>query len=182
MASEVNGIDALLGYNCKVQETEPNRERLIKILQHFNSPKILCDFYRRLKPEQKIEYVMRSENGVDEIFQFHTIDETVKFYDKLTDEQMSAMQKYDIGYHYMGMGHICTLVFDKRNGKYYFRHDGGSNGWEVESVNKFFDTKFDPDDAIYRPYMFNFNDAINKILTTDISKVMIMESTAFDDS
>lgn len=182
MTSYINGIDALLGTDCKIQDTDPIRDRLISILKKFDSPKTLCDFYRRIKPEQKIEYVMSSENGIDEVFYFHSIDEIVKFYDKLTDEQIGRIHKYDIGYHYIGMGHICALVFDKRNGKYYFRHDGGSDGWEVEAVNKFFDNKFDPTNGKYKPYMFSFDEAIHKIMATDISKVMIMESTVFDDS
>jgi hypothetical protein len=38
----------------------------------------------------------------------------------------------DIGLTYMGMGHVIILSMDKKEQLFFFRHDGGSNGYEVE--------------------------------------------------
>lgn len=38
----------------------------------------------------------------------------------------------DIGFKYMGMGHVKVLFYDPVNKCYFFRHDGGSSGYDRE--------------------------------------------------
>ena len=38
----------------------------------------------------------------------------------------------DIAIHYLGMGHITVLTYDIKLEKFFFRRDGGSNGYERE--------------------------------------------------
>lgn len=38
----------------------------------------------------------------------------------------------DIGFRYIGMGHIKLIFYDPITQKYYFRSDGGSSGYERE--------------------------------------------------
>ena len=39
----------------------------------------------------------------------------------------------DVGIAYCGMGHVCVLSVDTRTGRLFYRHDGGSNGFERET-------------------------------------------------
>jgi hypothetical protein len=44
----------------------------------------------------------------------------------------------DVGLTYMGMGHVMVLSMDKKSNKFFFRHDGGSNGYERDdNYNKY---------------------------------------------
>ena len=45
---------------------------------------------------------------------------------------------YDVGLISVGMGHVICLSYSKKNNKYFFRCDGGSNGWEREGYHKYY--------------------------------------------
>lgn len=84
-------------------------------------------------------------------FTFLSLDEIIK---------RSENYEYilDIGVIYMGMGHIEVLSMSKKDGKFFFRMDGGSNGYEREdNYNKY---------KNYQPKLnelLNFNQVLNKI-------------------
>lgn len=81
----------------------------------------------------------------------------------------------DIGHLYRGMGHYCVLAWCSKINKYFFRYDGGSNGYEREHNELFFLTKFDPSDEKYKEKLINFENTI-KMIREGISKSIIVHA------
>ena len=71
----------------------------------------------------------------------------------------------NIGLKYCGMGHFITLCYDKHFHKYFFKFDGGSNGYEQEDTNNSI-LKF-KDHPDYEKYLVTFSQA-NNIMTKTI--------------
>ena len=67
----------------------------------------------------------------------------------------------DIGIYYMGMGHVCILGMDKNTKKFFFRHDGGSNGLEAEVYLRNYRV-LNPS-ASYPDKMLSFDEVLEKI-------------------
>jgi hypothetical protein len=66
----------------------------------------------------------------------------------------------DIGALYHGMGHFVTLGLIKENGKFFFKIDGGSNGYDrIYNMHKFknYDPLSEPDKV------FNLNKMLQKL-------------------
>jgi len=74
----------------------------------------------------------------------------------------------DLGHRYHGMGHYVVLSWDKFQKKFFFRLDGGSDGWQRTSREEFFFTKFNPVDEKYQNRMLDWNTALNLITTDEI--------------
>ena len=52
----------------------------------------------------------------------------------------------DIGFRYMGLGYIKVIFYDPINKCYFFRYDGGSNGYDREAnYNRLMNYKYDAD-------------------------------------
>ena len=85
-------------------------------------------------------------------FTFMALDEIIK-------RQNNYQNFIDLGIYYLGMGHVKVLSMSKQNGKFFFRNDGGSNGYERESNYNLYKN--------YQPKineLIGFNNAINQIL------------------
>jgi hypothetical protein len=51
---------------------------------------------------------------------------------------------YDIALKYLGMGHIVLISYHQKSNRFFFRRDGGSNGWDREAnYNKY--KNYEPD-------------------------------------
>jgi hypothetical protein len=143
-------MDKIFGSDRNVQKEDPIRNELFNILDYYNAPCELYDFYKLMKPEEAISCCE---------YKFHMIKDTVENYGSMENPKKS----FDICYAYMGMGHVCALVYDPKVTRYYFRHDGGSNGWEREEINNFFEIVFNPRDSKYAKRMFTFEQAIEHV-------------------
>ena len=63
-----------------------------------------------------------------------SLDEAMKRYNDLCDEGQKTV--FDIGYRYLGMGHIEMLSCNLYNHLLFFRRDGGSSGFDREYNHK----------------------------------------------
>lgn len=59
-----------------------------------------------------------------------SLDEAMKRYNDLCDKDQKTV--FDIGYRYLGMGHIEVLSCNLYNHLLFFRRDGGSSGFDRE--------------------------------------------------
>lgn len=74
----------------------------------------------------------------------------------------------DLGHQYHGMGHYVVLAWDKQQKKFFFRLDGGANGFDQMDREQFFFTKFNPEEDKYQNRMLDWNTALNLITTNEI--------------
>ena len=70
---------------------------------------------------------------------------------------------FDIGLKYAGMGHIIVLSYHSNSKKFFFRHDGGANGYEREEHNNFY-YNYNPEIDKSKNTLF-FDYEINKLIT-----------------
>ena len=70
---------------------------------------------------------------------------------------------FDIGLKYAGMGHIIVLSYHTKSKKYFFRHDGGANGYEREEHYNFYYNYNPETDMSVKEVFFDFE--INKLIT-----------------
>ena len=63
-----------------------------------------------------------------------SLDEVLEKYNHYCSEGQKNV--FDIGYRYMGMGHIEVLSCNLYNHLLFYRMDGGSNGWDREANYK----------------------------------------------
>jgi len=61
---------------------------------------------------------------------FMSLDKIITM--KNAKEKEGQMNVVDFAVLYMGMGHCIIAAMDPRDDKIFYRHDGGSNGWERE--------------------------------------------------
>ena len=98
--------------------TKDDVERLIKDKFTCEFPKALKNFFINKPYASEIytkEWTIMSLNNI--ISRFETINK-----DKIN--------VIDIGFKYMGMGHILILFYDPVKKCYFYRYDGGSNGYD----------------------------------------------------
>ena len=68
---------------------------------------------------------------------------------------------------YCGMGHISVLTMDKNTKKFFFRPDGGSNGYEREDYyNKYYILEPSKDEN-FKDRLLSFNDILDQMLSVD---------------
>jgi hypothetical protein len=71
---------------------------------------------------------------------------------------------------------MCILVYDPRVNKFYFRHDGGANGWERENVYNYFEgSDFNPNDPKFSHNMFDYDNVLQHIILGDYADHMLSE-------
>ena len=68
---------------------------------------------------------------------------------------------------YCGMGHISVLTMDKNTKKFFFRPDGGSNGYEREDYyNKYYILEPSKDEN-FKDRLLYFNNILDQMLSVD---------------
>jgi hypothetical protein len=67
----------------------------------------------------------------------------------------------DIGMSYAGMGHYHVLSWDRIEQKYFYRLDGGSNGYDRQANEEFFLTKLNLNN--HKDKLLTFEQTINSI-------------------
>ena len=154
----------------ELQEPSDIRQKIFMILKIYNAPRELYDFYEYVTPREEVVY---------NDFTFHSMENIVKYYDivfsgQSVDEiKQNLKHAYDIGFTYIGMGHVCALVYDPRCNKYYFRHDGGSNDWDRTTDVEFFEYTFKPNDKKYAEYLLSFVEAVKHLKEKNFDSLMI---------
>lgn len=157
-------MDTIIGERMD-QEMNKETKKLFQILEKFNAKEELYNFYRKIDINEVIIH-----NG----FEFYNIREHLKIYDENSD-RFEKSNEFNIGFKYIGMGHIYKLVYDKRVRKYYFRHDGGSDGWAVISTDDYFVVNFNPRNKEFEKNMLTFEEAMKVIVNETIEEIVIME-------
>lgn len=101
---------------------EEGNKILMELNKNYRLPKELIYLYLGLKTEK--------EELVYEGFSFMNLS-IIK---KTNDEHRNVGQKdfLDVGMCYAGMGYCFVLAWHKKQEKFFFRMDGGSNGYDVE--------------------------------------------------
>lgn len=79
-----------------------------------------------------------------------TINEAINNYEKYCLHGQNKI--FDIGYRYMGMGHIEMVSCDLDTHLLFYRPDGGSNGWDREAN---FKKVIDKGSSLYEKFFFN---------------------------
>ena len=106
-------------------------------------------FFNKYPFSLKLKAIYNSVGSDREIainnFTFFCLDDIIKRSDNYS-------YILDIGLTYMGMGHVKMLSMYKKNGNFFFRMDGGANGYERENN--------------YNKYK-NYKPVINELLTFD---------------
>ena len=67
----------------------------------------------------------------------------------------------DFGIRYCGMGHCVVCSYDSKDGKIFFRRDGGSSGWD-RKYNWEFISKYVPEDEKKQNFMKWITDVKNQ--------------------
>ena len=133
-----------------------------------NIPDKYHDIFSKLGFSTRILYSFIGENKEYQIneFTFFTLKEIQK-------RMNNYNHFFDIGLKYAGMGHIIVLSYHPQSKKFFFRHDGGSNGYEREEHRNFY-LNFNPQYEIsYCDTFFDFE--INKLIT--FKKFMEIQNT-----
>lgn len=159
----------ILGIGRTERSSSQQKERMQVLLDRYSVPEQLKNFYSKISDDEEL--------AVNK-FQFCTINEILENYGDVEDVSNDEMISFFcVGYSQMGMGHVCLLVYDPRAEKFYFRHDGGSNGWERESVYRYFEgPKFVPTSVEYADKIMTFDEALQHIVVGDFGKYIIMEN------
>jgi len=64
-----------------------------------------------------------------------SLEEALKRYEELCKQGQNNV--FDIGYRYLGMGHIEMISCDLQSHLLFYRPDGGSNGWDrINNLNE----------------------------------------------
>ena len=164
--NKTDKMEQILGCGRIQQDETPEHIAIKKVLKKYGSPQELSKFYTLVRHDERIK--------VGE-FTFYTIDETNEVYESMTHDDIGeVVSTLRIGYRYIGMGNMCSLMYDPRIRKYYFRHDGGCNDWERTSLYEYFENpKFDPTDQKYETKVFEFDDALRHVVKNTYCDFMI---------
>lgn len=107
---------------------------LMDLNQKYQLPKELIYMYLGLETAQ--------DDLVYEGFSFMSLSTIQK---NSTDHRKAGQKDFlDVGMCYAGMGHCFVLAWHKDVQKFFFRMDGGSNGYDVEyNYNRYIRSKID---------------------------------------
>jgi len=161
-------MEQLLGIGRTVRDGSNALQEIDYILKLYNSPQQLTTFYSMIYPDERL---------IVKDFNFHTINEIVERYVEVRKDSTAEVTfGFEIGYKNLGMGHACVLVYDVRVNKYYFRHEGGSNGIERENVYNYFECGgFDPTKIGYKNKLFDIDDALWIVIHSKCEEFMFVE-------
>jgi len=170
--NKVKQIDKILSILNKCKISSDNHESSKE--PFFSSSKNIEDFkvdYKHINkkiPESlnrniKIIYELLGDN-YREIYigdwTIMSINESIKRYEEYCKNGQNKV--FDIGYKYLGLGHIELISCDLETHLLFFRHDGGSNGLDRE-LN--FNRVINEGASNYRKFYFSewFYNTLNSI-------------------
>lgn len=128
----------------------------------INNNKINNNIPERLNRNIKLIYELLGDNE-KEIYigdwTLMSINEAVKIYENYCSHGQKNI--FDIGYRYIGMGHIEVISCDLNSHLLFYRPDGGSNGWDREAN---FNKVINKGSKDYEQFYFSkwFYNALNK--------------------
>lgn len=164
-----SSLDSILD-DPEDEEKEPEfppSEKVNDLQKEYNFPlEISLLFCHPQKSNQMIKYKYFTFYGLNQILA------NIK-HSKLLYEHSRFL---DLGQRYHGLGHWVVLSWDKKQKKFFFRLDGGSDGWQRTSREEFYFTKFNPEDEKYQNRMLDWKDVLD-LITTD--KIMNFDHIIF---
>lgn len=123
------------------------------ILSH-NAIQILIELHTKYNLPLELIYIYKGvANEHSEIsfktFTFYSLKKMKEISDQYIQEGQRSF--VDIGMQYSGMGYCNILAWHSEHKKFFFRLDGGSNGWDVAlNFKKFIKSKLSvPIDKLY---------------------------------
>lgn len=132
------------GQNKPPQKLKETENLLNKILL----PKELVNLYRQIG-NPNVEYYL-------EKWTIMSLTNVIKRYDIM--RRYDQTRVIDFAFSYTGMGHIIVVAIDPYDGKIFYRHDGGGNGYERK---------------LYFDFISNYiPDEKNKFIFTDFLKII----------
>ena len=102
-----------------VENTQELEEKLTLIDNYLSYD--IKNFYRNIKSSTQEIYIK----------DWNLLNIT-NIYDMLVDHKEDNIHITDFALKYCGMGHCKIAFYDYKTNMIYYRHDGGSNGWERE--------------------------------------------------
>ena len=99
------------------------------IMNHKNLPKIPESLNRHIKVMYELIGDPNKEVYIGE-WTILSLTKSLQNYKQYCDDGQKNV--FDIGFQYMGMGHIEVLSCNLFNHLLFLRNDGGSNGWDRE--------------------------------------------------
>ena len=97
-------------------------------------------------------------------FSFHSILDILNNIEYIKGQGQTRY--IDLGMSYHGIGHWVCLAWDKIENKFFFRLDGGSDGWQREENEKLY-ISFNPSDEKYKEKLFDIIKTIDILNTID---------------
>ena len=98
-------------------------------MNHKNLPEIPESLNRHIKVMYEIIGDPNIEIYLGE-WTFLSLHKSLQNYRQYCDDDQKNV--FDIGFRYLGLGHLEILSCDLTNHLLFFRRDGGSNGWDRE--------------------------------------------------
>ena len=103
------------------------------IMNHKNLPKIPESLNRHIKVMYELICDPNKEVYIGE-WTILSLNKSLQNYKQYCDDGQKNV--FDIGFEYIGLGHIEVLSCDLTNHLLFKRRDGGSNGWDREDNYK----------------------------------------------
>lgn len=150
--------------NFNINDIKNNITECTKII---NTNKIILDINKKLNLPTKLLYIYCLLDSLYREFTysqfiFMSFNEIKQRYDLYVENNQKKI--CDIAFTYMGMGHIVVVAYNIINNKFFFRYDGGANGWERDANWKFI-KDFDPETRTSN--MYTFEEIMNLIEKTE---------------
>ena len=132
----------------------------------------LIDKFKSLKLPKNIEDFFINNNAYNsEIYlnnyTFLSINKILELYEFYNNDNIKNI--IDLGFIYIGMGHIDVIYYNSKFNKIFFRNDGGSNGYDrLQHYNEMNEvSKIDNINSIDKVY-YDFDELLEKINTEHI--------------
>jgi hypothetical protein len=132
----------------KILQDLPISTELSILYKVIGNPKV--EFYLE-------DWILMSLNKVNERYQIY--------------QDHNRIDIIDFAFIYGGMGHIVIAGMDLTDGKIYYRHDGGSNGWERKDRFEFACT-YKPEDDKKISFDQWLKDVRDKVVAFDLTNIV----------
>jgi hypothetical protein len=127
----------------------------------INEVRKYCDIHKDIPSEIKLLYMYIADKTIESNlgnFTFINFNEFVNMQNRNAERNRSFI---DVALVYEGMGHLSLISYSPTHKMYFTRRDGGSNGYDCEDNDKYYDT-YIPD--VEDTKMIDFNTLIYSII------------------